>query len=343
MRSTASGRAVVLATLRGRTSPRPPFIPLVHCLAARLAQTSPQDMAYNPTLLANSLGQAQALFGYDAVVVGFDDTIAAEACGCDVVWGETGPAVGSHPWQDGAIPGADVVASRGRVPVVVEVARRLKAVLGEGAAVLGVVPGPWTLAGQLYGPAFGRDWAAGTPASAGCLAFAARVGVAVARLFGEARVDTLLVMEAGRIPVEGEGFHTLQGLYRTLWNVARFYNLPGILAPHEHQPADLSGLAALGATALALARTTGAGPEAWPDARLVPGRALPATALEGPTETVAAAVAEVAAGAPTPAWFLTTEWEILADTPPENLHAAVAAARALQRLESRDRRVETGD
>lgn len=329
MKLTANGREVVRATLCGRTSPRPPFIPFVHGLAARLAQISLYDVVHDPTLLANSLAQAQALFGYDAVVVSFDETIVAEACGCEVVWSEAGPEVCSHPWKEGAIPQADAVAGRGRVPVVIEVARRLKTTLGQTAALVGVVPGPWTLASHLYGPDFSRDWAGGASGPADGLALAARVGVKMARLFGEARVDALLVMEAGRLPGEAGGLNALRGIYRPLWNVARFYNAPGILVLREHRPADLAELAALGASALAPGQTADAATEAWPNPRVVPGQAIPTAALAGSPETVAAAIAEVAAGALASAWFLTTAWEVPADTPPENLHAAVAAVRAL--------------
>lgn len=336
MIQVSGGRALVRSTLRGRTPPRPPLIPFVHSLAARLAQISTRAMAHDPTLMANSLAQAQALFGYDAITVGFDETVAAEACGCKVEWAEDRPQVCSHLWKEANVPEAHAVAQRGRVPVVVEVVRRLRSILGETAALIGVVQGPWTLACHLYGPDFSRDWAGDAPDPADCLVLASRVGVTIARLFGEARVDALLVMESSRLPgtaVARSGdrpqqLNALRGTYRPLWNVARFYNAPGILVLREHQPAGLAELTALGATALALGQVGHAADEAWPNARVVPGRAISAAALAGSPTTVAAAIDKVASSAPASPWFLTTEWEVPTDTPPENLHAAVAAVRA---------------
>jgi hypothetical protein len=102
-----------------------------------------------------------------------------------------------------------------------------------------------------------------------------------------------------------------------------------ILALREHRSADLTELTTLGAAALAPGQTVGSVNEAWPDSRVVPGRAIPATALAGSTETVTAAIVKIATGVVTPAWFLTTEWQVPVDTPAENLHAAVAAVRKL--------------
>ncbi len=185
----ANGRAVARTALRGQTPPRPPFIPFVHGLAARLSQTSLADMTREATPLANALSRAQALFGYDAVMVGLDHTIAAEACGCEIGWQGDRPDVRSHPWKAGTAPPVETIAGRGRVPVIVETTRRLKATLGEKAALLGVVSGPWTLAGCLYGSNFADEWDSGAQSPADCLAFAGRASVALGRLFGSKQIE----------------------------------------------------------------------------------------------------------------------------------------------------------
>lgn len=325
MTLAANGRAAARAALRGQTPPRPSFIPFVHGLAARLSQTSLAEMTRDATRLANALSRAQALFGYDAVMAGLDDTIAAEACGCEIGWQGERPNVRSHPWRAGTVPSVETIAARGRAPVIVEAVRRLKATLGDKAALLGVVAGPWTLAGDLYGPNFADDWNSGIQSPADCLAFAGRVSVALARLLGEAQVDGLLVMESGHLPQASPRWTALQGGYRTLWNVARFYNVPGILALREHGPESLGEMTVLGANALIPGR---AGKD-WPGAKAVIGRAVPNAALAGTPETVTLTVAELVTGARPSGWFLTTEWEVPADTPAENLHAAVRAARAI--------------
>ncbi len=96
-------RDEVRAALLGRRAGRPAFIPLGHRLAARVAQVDPETLREDPARLATVLDGAQRLFGYDGIVVGYDE---------------------------GCLP-----------DVVVEAARRIRAIRDD-VAVLGVVPAP---------------------------------------------------------------------------------------------------------------------------------------------------------------------------------------------------------
>ncbi len=71
-------RHEVCSALLGRAARRPAFIPLGHGPAARAAQVAPARLGEDPGLLANALDSAQRLFGYDAIVVGFDHAARAD-------------------------------------------------------------------------------------------------------------------------------------------------------------------------------------------------------------------------------------------------------------------------
>ncbi|WP_186382411.1 hypothetical protein [Amycolatopsis rhizosphaerae] len=110
-------RDEVREALRGRPARRPAFVPLGQRTAARVAQVPPEVLATDPALLATTLDSAQRLFGYDAIVVGFDPAAEAE--------------------------------------VVTEAARRIRAVRGD-IAVLGVVGAPEPPAGRAGAVALAR-------------------------------------------------------------------------------------------------------------------------------------------------------------------------------------------
>jgi [methyl-Co(III) methanol-specific corrinoid protein]:coenzyme M methyltransferase len=107
----------------------------------------------DPELLAGLAQGARDILGFDMVRVPFDQTIEAELLGAEVDLGgrTSSPAVKSHPLKLGdplpAFPDLD----SGRARAVVASIRILRERLGAGAAVIGGIVGPYTLASQLLG------------------------------------------------------------------------------------------------------------------------------------------------------------------------------------------------
>lgn len=97
---------------------------------------------------------AYTMLGFDAVRVPFCQTVESEALGCNLQdGGEIGvPSIGSHPYQVGdAVPSLDELVSKGRIPVVAEAVKMLKESIGNEAAVLGGIVGPFSIATNLLG------------------------------------------------------------------------------------------------------------------------------------------------------------------------------------------------
>jgi len=108
----------------------------------------------DPILMAKLAAGAYHLLGLDAVRVPFCQTVEAEVLGAPIRDGDrdTLPSSSEHPFAPGqavAIP-TDLL-TRGRIPVVLEALRILRRQLGEVAAVIGGVVGPFSVAGHLLG------------------------------------------------------------------------------------------------------------------------------------------------------------------------------------------------
>ncbi|PWC52539.1 hypothetical protein [Azospirillum sp. TSO22-1] len=74
----SEGRSLFAALARGETPPRPPFLPLVEALAARVAGYDPAALEADPDRRARAVRQATALVGGDALCLGFDPAMAAD-------------------------------------------------------------------------------------------------------------------------------------------------------------------------------------------------------------------------------------------------------------------------
>ncbi|HEY0837485.1 MAG TPA: hypothetical protein VGE72_26465, partial [Azospirillum sp.] len=74
----SNGRALFTALARGEPPPRPPFLPLVEGLAARVAGVDPAALEADPDLRARAVRQATALVGGDALCFGFEAELSTD-------------------------------------------------------------------------------------------------------------------------------------------------------------------------------------------------------------------------------------------------------------------------
>ena len=199
----------------------------------------------------------------------------------------------------GAALGADPIGERG-LGVVKEGVLRLRALLGERAGLVVVLPGPLDLAAH-----HGR-----TP-SDGELEDLASSLLKVAGHLDPPSFDALGVLETG--PVGGPDAERLAGVLSVLWNVARYYAMPSLFAAGEADPA----VGRIGATAVSVWR--GTDPAALADAGAQVGVPLPVAGSADDGQTLP----------PLPAGgFYTTAGEVPAETEVAWIQAASRAAAA---------------
>lgn len=253
---TSSSRELVRKLFGGREVSRLPIILNLGAYAARLNQLSYQQMTGDPTLLANSLQSAQRLFGCDGMVVLWDPTIEAEACGCQIVWMGDEPIIASRPLANGCqcegLPDIGNVESRGRVAVALEAARRLSIVIGKEVALIGAVTGPITLAYNLRGEGFLKDLDERPDEAFQIVDFALQVIVRIGKKYLDAGMDVLLVADPLLGEVGSSHYPRIRSALRTLWNVVDFFDADSLLLTKPGAGTSLDDLLSLGATGLAV-------------------------------------------------------------------------------------------
>ena len=236
MRATVNPRQAAKELLQGRAPARPLFLPIVFSLGARVEHVPLRAFYSNPTKITSALRQVRGHLPADGVACYFDPLLEAEALGGSLYWQtEEGPA--EVRWPGGAgterLPAAmrspEAAARSGRVPVAVEVIRRMKDALRDSALLMAGLSGPLALA-HLLVQANDNEAGATGPMPAAAVEVAGAALVEIARALVEAGADVILIQErvpAGIVPqrVE-EGVSQL----RTAINIIRFYEaLPVLL------------------------------------------------------------------------------------------------------------------
>lgn len=307
--------------------PRIPFIPWVFSFAAKLEQVPLRKMLSDPTLLSKSLQSAQKLFGYDGIINIFDPSLEAEACGCEISWGEGKelPEVVSHPLDKGTTTNdLDIseIEKMGRLPIVLEATKRLVMLRGREIALIGVITGPLTLARLLKGDAIMADLESGSQETPRLIQLARNVALKLCRAYCELGVDIIAIAETMFGRRDPGLWNLMNSCLRTLWNVTRHYNAYPIVLVRECNGQDVEPVFGLRANGVVLSGNI--------DYEYVRKTAIKfnccfsgnisCSALLGTQRQVKDAVRASVAIKEKRGFFLSTEWEIPYDTPVENVH-----------------------
>lgn len=214
-----TGQILFSRFLKGEPASRPAFVPLIGGVLPRVAGISLKELTADATLWANSLQKTVDLFNFDGVVLGFDISLMAEACGCGISWEEDRPVV-SCP----AVTVCQVPEENGRMQYALEAGRRVVSVCGSDRACIVALTGPATLSAQLFGREQGAERAAD------CKGLLVRVTEEFCRL----RPHGLVFMEEGSL-VAAEMNAAQRRIYNTLKNIAGYYNIPAGLYLQGYQ------------------------------------------------------------------------------------------------------------
>jgi uroporphyrinogen decarboxylase len=188
----------VIAATRNQVTDRAPWVPFVGCHAAKLIGATAERFFQSADLIVRGVETAAELYRPDGLPALFDLQLEAEAMGCRLQWAPNNPpAVISHPLEDGLtladlrIPGA----GDGRFPIVLDAVRRICAGVGRDMAIYGLITGPFTLALHLLGTEIFYQMIDDPDAVHRLMDLTARVGIATARMYLEAGVDIIAVVD----------------------------------------------------------------------------------------------------------------------------------------------------
>ena len=334
-------RDETLAVLAGRPSARlPVFSGLPSLTASGLAAAG---IRYGEThtdagKMARAAASTFERFGFESAVVPFDLCVEAEALGCGVDFHAAMdtflPPMVDAPLEvhsalaQLAIP--EDVTRAGRIPLVAEAVRRLKAGVGQRIAIGALVPGPFTLAWQL----FGTDNLMSELRNEGLGTLLARLGGFLARVatcYREAGADFITVHEMGGSP-QVIGARTFRAVVMpALIELLKQLPRPSVLSMCGNTNAVVADLAGCGADALnfdhlndlALTRQ-----RLGPQAVLLGNFDPVATLSQGTPELIAKTVADIAQAGASAIWPGCDLWP---EIPDENFAALMESAQRMRR------------
>lgn len=149
-----TGKEILLKTLRGEAAERTPWVPFVGVHGGALIGVDAEAYLKSADSIVDGLKEAAKRYKPDGLPVVFDLQLEAEILGCQLAWAkETPPSVASHPLGDdynlAGLPEFSV--EKGRMPLVLDAIRRVRAEIGNEVALYGLLTGPLTLALHLRG------------------------------------------------------------------------------------------------------------------------------------------------------------------------------------------------
>ncbi|MBQ3108166.1 MAG: uroporphyrinogen decarboxylase [Clostridia bacterium] len=148
-----TGKELIQAAYRHESTPRPPWVPYAGIHAAKFKGYTATEILKDADKLYECLMEVHRLYRPDGQPIAFDLQLEAEVLGCDMIWADDNPpSVTSHPLEaTNDIPDKFVGPNDGRIPLIMDVTRRMKESVGDTTALFGLFCGPFTLASHLRG------------------------------------------------------------------------------------------------------------------------------------------------------------------------------------------------
>jgi hypothetical protein len=235
MTENLTPRQMVKRLLQGIAPPRPLFLPIVFSAGARVENQPLPAFLSNPTKICNGQRQLRGALRSDGYSCYFDSFLEVEALGATLHWEEADqpPMV---RWPQGAEPGEtpddlrspEEAAHAGRVPIAIEVIRRMKAMVRDDSILMAGVTGPITLAARITQMEACGGWRAREiPESA--VELAAAVITRISGTFVEAGANLVMMQENVLPRLSPERCAAWASALEPVFNVIRFYEALPVL------------------------------------------------------------------------------------------------------------------
>ena len=227
-----NGKEILLETYRHHDVPRVAWIPYAGIHAAKLAGYTAKEILLDGEKCYAALMEVNRIYRPDGQVVLFDLQMEAEILGCQLKWADDAPpSVISHPLEEESkkkIPSLDTLPTEedGRIPLAVDMVRRLKHDVGAHTALLGLITGPLTLASHLRGTSFFRDMFRDPTFAKELLGYCTEVNKRMAHIYIDAGVDVVGAVDPVLSQISAKHFNTfLLDYYTDLFNEIRNQNI----------------------------------------------------------------------------------------------------------------------
>ncbi len=193
------GKELIIKTLRHEKVDQVPWVPFAGVHAGKLKDYNAKEVLTDGDKLFESLLAVKETYQPDGMPIMFDLQVEAEILGCDLLWAEdTPPSVRSHPFKDtNDMPCKCLIPTpeSGRLPMILDVMRRVKAAIGEEVALYGLICGPFTLASHLRGTDIFMDMVRDEEYVKNLVEFCTEVSCAMSAMYIEAGMDVIAVVD----------------------------------------------------------------------------------------------------------------------------------------------------
>ncbi|MDX9883423.1 MAG: uroporphyrinogen decarboxylase family protein [Prolixibacteraceae bacterium] len=205
-----NGLSLIKKVFHLEPAERVPWVPFVGVHGASLIGTDAEQYLKSADQMVAGLAKAIELYKPDGIPVCFDLQLEAEILGCRLNWAkENPPAVVSHPLADGVELSSLKIpeAGDGRIPLVLEATRRLRAVHPD-IALYGLITGPFTLALHLMGTDIFMKLFEDPEHVAQVMDFCTRVGIRFSEMLLDAGCDVIAVVDPMTSQIDPLSFET---------------------------------------------------------------------------------------------------------------------------------------
>ena len=326
MDKTITSKKLVRGVFESVDLPRLPFIPWIFTHAARLEQIPVRRVFDDPTQYVKCLQNTRKLYGYDAIAGSFDPSLEMEICGCPINWrGDyEAPAISPKPDFDfSSLKDVNVesASKTGRFGTVIESLRRINMVSGPNIALAAVVNGPLTVTAGLTGKDLVKDFTEKPEEAMKTVEATAAFLLKVVQIYCQLQPDIIVIADRLMAVFPSAYLPWLQSTLSPIVNTIRFYNAYSVFLPGDVSPENLTSLVDFGFDGIV---ASGIDVNTWNQLKggrvCILGKAIPShlltiekEELQGYLETYLPE--DIKSGI-----FLTTDWEVPPETPPDNIH-----------------------
>lgn len=221
-----TGKERVLKTLNHEMADRTPWVPFAGVHAASLIGKNATEALTDGDVLYDALMEVHKLYSPDGMPVVFDLQLEAEILGCDLVWAEEGPpSVASHPLEATTDMPCDCeqpTPEKGRMPMVLDVMKRMSASVGDDTALYGLICGPFTLASHLRGNNLFMDMILDEAYVKKLMEFTTTTALKMADMMIDAGMDIIAVVDPLVSQISPEHFESMcHDAFKTVFDYVR--------------------------------------------------------------------------------------------------------------------------
>ncbi|ACN17787.1 UroD [Desulforapulum autotrophicum HRM2] len=192
-----TGRERIMTVLNRKKADSLPWVPFAGVHSGFLTGYDADEVYQDSDKCFESLKKVNQLYKPDGQPIIFDLQLEAEILGCELLWAkDSPPTVITHPLADTKeIPTKIPSPAEGRLPMELDVMRRMKAEFGETTALYGLITGPFTLALHLRGTNIFMDMMTDAGYMHRLLNYCAEVAVTIAGYTLDTGMDVVALVD----------------------------------------------------------------------------------------------------------------------------------------------------